>query len=249
MIPKIIHYCWFGRNPLPESAKKCIISWRKYLPDYEIKEWNEDNFDVNSIPFTQQAYAAKKYAFVSDYARFCVLYNYGGIYFDTDVEVIKSMDDIIARGAFMGLEKGAYKDGKPLVAPGLGLGVEANHPFYRTMLSTYDGMTFLNADGSQKEGTVVTTTSEVLYKEGMRPLEEIQQILGIWIYPADFFCPLDSTTGILSLTDNTVSIHHYDASWIDHSNFRYKLHRIKNFVFRILGAGVANMLNKQFHRK
>ena len=95
MIPKIIHYCWFGRNPLPQSAIKCINSWKKFFPDYEIKEWNEQNFDVNIIPYTSEAYQAKKYAFVSDYARMWVLYNYGGIYFDTDVEVIKPMKDIV----------------------------------------------------------------------------------------------------------------------------------------------------------
>lgn len=104
MIPKIIHYCWFGRGPLPELAQKCIASWKKYLPDYEIKEWNEDNFDVNIIPYTAEAYQAKKYAFVSDYARFWILYQYGGIYFDTDVEVIRPMDDIISKGNFMGFE-------------------------------------------------------------------------------------------------------------------------------------------------
>lgn len=127
MIPKIIHYCWFGRNPLPELAQKCIASWKKYLPDYEIKEWNEDNFDVNIIPYTAEAYAQKKYAFVSDYARFWILHKYGGIYFDTDVEVIRPIDDIIARGNFMGFEtdpnpaKGDASEGS--VAPGLGLGV------------------------------------------------------------------------------------------------------------------------------
>ena len=104
MIPKIIHYCWFGRNPLPESAIKCINSWKKFFPDYEIKEWNEDNFDVNIIPYTKEAYEAKKYAFVSDYARFWILYHHGGLYFDTDVEVIKAMDDIIELGPFMGVE-------------------------------------------------------------------------------------------------------------------------------------------------
>ena len=104
MIPKVIHYCWFGRNPLPESAVKCINSWRKHFPDYEIKEWNEDNFDVNIIPYTKEAYEAKKYAFVSDYARMWILYHFGGLYFDTDVEVIKPMDDIVKRGPFMGIE-------------------------------------------------------------------------------------------------------------------------------------------------
>ena len=104
MIPKTIHYCWFGKTPLPTFAKECIKSWRKYLPDYEIKEWNEESFNVNIIPYTKEAYESKKYAFVSDYARFWILYNYGGLYFDTDVEVIKPMDDIIKKGAFMGCE-------------------------------------------------------------------------------------------------------------------------------------------------
>ena len=101
MIPKTIHYCWFGGNPLPEMAIKCIESWKKFLPDYEIKQWDESNFDVNMIPYAAEAYKAKKYAFVSDFARFWILYNYGGLYFDTDVEVIKPMDNIIAKGPFM----------------------------------------------------------------------------------------------------------------------------------------------------
>jgi mannosyltransferase OCH1-like enzyme len=117
MIPKVIHYCWFGRNPLPPFAVKCIESWKKFLPGYEIKEWNEDNFDVNIIPYTQEAYEARKYAFVSDYARFYILYHHGGIYFDTDVEVIKSIDDIIERGAFMGCENEA-KPGATALAVG-----------------------------------------------------------------------------------------------------------------------------------
>ena len=104
MIPKKIHYCWFGRNPLPDSALRCIASWKKYLPDYEILEWNEDNFDVNSIQYIAQAYKVKKYAFVSDYARFKILYEHGGLYFDTDVEVIKPMEEIVSRGPFLGFE-------------------------------------------------------------------------------------------------------------------------------------------------
>ena len=110
MIPKIIHYCWFGHNPLPESAIKCIESWKKFFPDYEIREWNEDNFNVDIIPYTKDAYEAKKYAFVSDYARFWILEKFGGLYFDTDVEVIKSMEDIIAEGAFLGAEIDGEKE-------------------------------------------------------------------------------------------------------------------------------------------
>lgn len=126
MIPKIIHYCWFGRNPLPGSAERCIASWRKFLPDYEIREWNEDNFDIDVSRYARQAYDAGKYAFTSDYARFWILYNYGGLYFDTDVEVIRPLDDIIARGPFMGCEHDAKSDADASdlgIAPGLGLGV------------------------------------------------------------------------------------------------------------------------------
>ena len=122
MIPKIIHYCWFGGNPLPASALKCIESWRKYCPDYEIKEWNESNYDVNKIRYSSQAYQAKKYAFVSDYARFDILYQWGGLYFDTDVEVIRPIDDILAKGAFLGLET------SETVNPGLGMAVSPNDP-------------------------------------------------------------------------------------------------------------------------
>ena len=123
MIPKVIHYCWFGGNPLPPLALKCIESWKTFLPGYEIKEWNESNFDVNSIAYTREAYEARKYAFVSDYARFHILYHHGGLYFDTDVELIRPIDDIVARGAFMGCECEAKPGATaPAVAPGLGLG-------------------------------------------------------------------------------------------------------------------------------
>lgn len=248
MIPKIIHYCWFGHNPLPISARKCIESWRKFLPDYEIKEWNEDNFDVNSIPYTQQAYDAKKYAFVSDYARFWILYHYGGIYFDTDVEVVANMDDIIARGAFMGIEKGASIDGKPMVAPGLGLGVELGHPFYERMLKVYNGLNYKKADGTFDPVTIVTHTTKELYANGMKPSDDMQRVHDIWIYPADYFCPMDSTTGIITKTSRTVSIHHYDCSWMDHNTFGFRVHRLKNVLFKLIGQENAEIINKLIHK-
>ena len=247
MIPKIIHYCWFGRNPLPASAKKCIASWRKFLPDYEIKEWNEDNFDVNSIPYTQQAYEAKKYAFVSDYARFWILYHEGGLYFDTDVEVVANMDEIIARGAFMGIEQGASLDGKPMVAPGLGLGVEANHSFYERMLQVYANQSFLNSDGSQNNMTIVTYTTRELYAHGMKASEDMQVVDGIWIYPADYFCPMDSTTGIITKTKRTVAIHHYDCSWMDHNTLGFRVHQLKNYLFNLVGRNNAQRINRILH--
>lgn len=207
MIPKVIHYCWFGRNPLPPLATKCIASWKKFLPDYEIKEWNEDNFDVNIIPYTKEAYEAKKYAFVSDYARFWILYRYGGIYFDTDVEVIKPLDDIIERGGFMGLESNLNCN------PGLGLGCAPNLNQYKKILDRYGTLHFKHADSSLNLKTVVEYTSELLIKEGLSNKPGIQKINDIYIYPSEYFCPINIITKKIHITQNTRTIHHYMGSW------------------------------------
>lgn len=210
MIPKVIHYCWFGNNPLPALAVKCIDSWKKIFPDYEIKEWNETNYDVHFIPYIHEAYEAKKYAFVSDYARFDILYRYGGLYFDTDVEVIKPMDDIITKGPFMGCETGADKPG---VNPGLGLGVNPGLGLYGELLQIYGGLHFVKTDGTLNLKTVVEYTTELLYKHGLKSTNEIQVCAGIWIYPQEYFCPISVDDGKLRITPNTVSIHHYAQSW------------------------------------
>ena len=179
MIPKTIHYCWFGGNPLPDFAIKCISSWKQFFPGYEIKQWNEDNFDVNIIQYTAEAYKEKKYAFVSDYARFWILYNYGGLYFDTDVEVVKPMDDIIARGSFMGIEMEAEAGKFPLVNPGLGLGATKNHMFYKEMLNYYNYQHFINADGSLNLVTVVTHVTKMLISQGLNQINTSQKVAGI----------------------------------------------------------------------
>lgn len=213
-IPKIIHYCWFGHNPLPELAQKCISSWREYLPDYEIKEWNEDNFDVNIIPYTAEAYESKKYAFVSDYARFWILYHYGGLYFDTDVEIIKPMDEIIACGPFMGCEKEAGKGNLELgVNPGLGIGATVNLGIYKEMLDFYNGLSFAAERRSGVE-TVVTYTTRFFCSKGLVDTNEVQCIDGVYIYPKEYFCPKSYKTGKLDVTERSVSIHHYHASWV-----------------------------------
>lgn len=245
MIPKVIHYCWFGRNPLPESAQKCIASWKKFLPDYEIKEWNEDNFDVNIIPYTKEAYEAKKYAFVSDYARFWILYKYGGLYFDTDVEVIKPMDDIIERGPFMGIEVAANEGNCPKVAPGLGLGVNPGLGLYKELLDEYEKLSFKNVDGSLNQKTIVSYNTEILLKHGLKPTNDLQKVFGVWIYPADFFNPLDSLTGKLKLTENTRSIHWYMNSWSDSSIFRQWLSRISHRFFGMWLHNIIASIQKQ----
>lgn len=219
MIPKIIHYCWFGHSPLPPLAKECITSWKKYMPEYEIKEWNESNFDVNMIPYTSEAYKAKKYAFVSDYARFWILYNYGGVYFDTDVELIKPINNILEKGAYMGFERDPYKKRYGLINPGLGMASEFKCDVLSRIMLIYNGMHFLNKDGSYNiDKTIVHYTTDFFINNGLKKNKGIQHILGFNIYPSEYFAPINFVTKRLHITPNTHSVHRYMASWNSHKN-------------------------------
>lgn len=219
MIPKIIHYCWFGDNPLPELALRCINSWKRYFPDYEIREWNETNFDIKSCNYCIEAYKAKKWAFVSDYARFKILYEYGGLYFDTDVEIIKSMDDIVHIGSFMGCEKTSVK--KTTIAPGLGLAATPGFGLYKIILDDYEKSHFIIDNGQLNYFTVVDRITNILKKYGFKETDEFQEIKDksnkwkITIYPSEYFCPMNYETGELTLTDNSRTIHWYNASWLN----------------------------------
>lgn len=226
IIPKIIHYCWFGRNPLPKSAKKCLASWRKYLPDFEIKEWNEDNFDVNVIPYTHDAYQAKKYAFVSDYARFWILYHYGGVYFDTDVEVIKPLDDLLKDGAFMGWETpssdGAYK-----IAPGLGLAAPAQFPLYKEILGGFERLNFHLANGGINPYSMIPMVTDILSRKGLQLDGNTQRVAGVMIYAPAYFCPMNAVSGQVLITPKTYTIHWYTMSWLPkHRQWRVKMMRV-----------------------
>ena len=217
MIPKIIHYCWFGHNPLPEEAHKCIASWKNYFPDYDIIEWNESNFDVNRIPYTKEAYKLKKYAFVSDYARMWILYHYGGLYFDTDVEVIRPIDDIILLGSFMGMEAQHNGVSTIAVAPGLGLGVNPGLGLIKTILQNYENRHFVSWDGRITD-TIVSIVSTIMIKEGIEQLPDgIYKCDELFLYPPEYFCPLNYFTGEMNITENTRSIHHYAATWVNKS--------------------------------
>jgi len=234
MIPKIIHYCWFGGNPLPETALKCIASWRKYCPDYEIKEWNETNYDVRKIPYIAQAYDTKKYAFVSDYARFDILYEYGGIYFDVDVEVIKPIDDLIEKGAFAGIESpGALN-------AGLGLASRQCESIFAEILESYAKSYFLRSNGCMDLTTVVVRVSEIFKKYGFTNKNEIQNIKGITIYPVEYFNPKNQKTGELKITPNTHSIHHFDASWA--IPLRKKYMELRTKLADKVGIKIAKLL-------
>ena len=227
MIPKVIHYCWFGGRPLPKEAERCINSWKKFMPNYTIIPWDESNFDIDSIPYTKEAYAAKKYAFVSDYARFWILYHYGGVYFDTDVEVIKPIDDIVEAGDFLGVEQ---QDRTHITTnPGLGLGAEKNNPLFKDLMERYQSSHFLCSNGTVKVQNIVEITTDYLMTKGLRNTNGIQQCCGFTIYPKDYFCPIDYDTRELKITSNTRTIHHYAESWVPKST------RFKNAIGRLFG--------------
>ncbi len=242
MMPKKIHYCWFGGNPLNEMALKCIESWKKFFPEYEIICWNESNFDVNCCDYTKEAYAAKKWAFVSDYARFAILHEHGGLYFDTDVEIIKPMDDLIAMGAFMGCETSSADGKVPAVAAGLGLGAEPRHELYKEIIEDYEQSHFAKPDGEiDTVNTVVARITKILSAHGLKATNEIQCVCGIYIYPKDYFSPKDVLTHELNITENTRSIHHYDASWAEWYDKRAGKRGVK--LRKCFGEGLGNKIN------
>ena len=206
-IPKVIHYCWFGGNPLPKSAEKCIATWRKYCPDYEIRQWNESNFDIHCNAYCAEMADRKKWAFLSDYARLKIVYENGGIYLDTDVELVKSLDPLLDRGSYMGFENADR------VATGLGFAAEQGHPFLRENMAYYEELRDFEA---VKACPHITT--ELLEKHGLVCERSKQQfIAGLTIYPEEYLCPKNERTGLTHRTKNTYSIHHFDASWFEES--------------------------------
>lgn len=237
MIPHTIHYCWFGGAPLPPDAERCVASWRRHFPGWEICRWDESVYDVRAVRYTADAYADGKYAFVSDYARFDIIHRHGGVYFDTDVEVIRPMDDIVERGAFMGMED-------TLVAPGLGMGAEAGHPFFRRMLDYYATLDYADAHGNRLPGTVVAHTTEMLRREGFVCDGSRQTVAGITIYENDVFHPFDDITGRLRVTPATRSIHHYAKSWCDDAG-RFRT-RIARLAHRLIGLKASAFAKRIF---
>ena len=221
MIPKIIHYCWFGHGEMSLLAKKCIESWKMFLPDYDIMEWNESNFDLDKYPYAREAYDHKKYAFVADVARLYALYTVGGIYMDTDVEVIKSYDPFLKHTAFSGYETDKVTTGI--------MGSEKGGEWVKHNLDYYEGRHFINPDGSMDQTVNVVTIYEYMLELGFRSNNTFQDFPGlITVYPRDYFCPKSYYDGVIRLTENTVAIHHFEGSW--HSNWdRLKYRFLKSF--------------------
>ena len=232
MIPRIIHYCWFGGNPLPQSAQRCIASWRKFMPDCEIREWNEQNFDVNAHPYTRAAYAAGKYAFVSDFARYKILEEWGGIYFDTDVEAVAPIDDLLQLGAFLGLEDAQ----PPTVSSGLVMAVEAHHPIIQEMLEFYDAQAKDDSTAMLDTGIVVSGMTEIFIRHGFVRENRYQEVAGISLYPSEYFDPTDNATGRIKQTPNTRTIHRYDRTWSAQKPLYIWLSRLwhRSWLYRLI---------------
>ena len=208
-IPKIIHYCWFGRNPKPKLAEKCIKSWEKYCPDYNIIEWNEDNFDITVCPlYVRQAYEAKQWAFVTDYVRLKLIYEYGGIYMDTDVELIKSLDVLLECTAYFGFENEKF------ISTGLGFGAKKGTLILKEIMKDYESITFIQADGSFDSIPCPVRNTDVFIRHGLKQ-DGTYQILngGIQLLPSEYLCPITYFSGEKNITQNTISIHWFSASW------------------------------------
>lgn len=206
MIPKTIHYCWFGRGAKPALALKCIESWKKFCPDYEIKEWNEDNFDLTLYPYAKEAYEARKFAFVTDVVRLYALYHEGGIYMDTDVEVIKSLDSLLQYEAVSGFES------ETEIPTGL-MACQKGQPLFEELLREYDNIHFVCHDGSFDMTTNVKRITNTCAKYGFIANNRLQTVKGFTLLPKDYLCPKSYIDKKIYLTDNTLCIHHFAGSW------------------------------------
>jgi len=241
MIPKIIHYCWFGNGEKPELAKKCIESWKKYCSDYELMEWNEQNFDISSAPlYVRQAYENKKWAFITDYVRLYAMVNYGGVYMDTDVEVIKPIDEFLNNRAFSGFE-----DGKNILTAVMAC--EKGFPLFKEMMRVYDNAVFLREDGSLDTTTNVVRLTNICLSNGLVQNNEKQVIKGLAVYPKDYFCPVEYLSGKMKKTENTVAIHWFLESWFSDEQkqeikkwrkrrrFDYIVHTPNRILIKVMG--------------
>lgn len=209
MIPKIIHYCWFGGNPKNKLFDKCFKSWKKYCPDYEIIEWNEENFDISSCPlYVRQAYDAKMWAFVTDYVRLKVVYDCGGIYLDTDVELKKKIDKLLEHSAYFGFEDGIH------VATGLGFGAVKGHLILKELMEDYEGIPFILENGEFDRTPCPTRNTSIFRRHGLKQKDE-KQLLDddILILPSIYLCPISYQTGSYHHSRKTISVHWFSASW------------------------------------
>ena len=226
LIPKIIHYCWFGKNSIPERNLKWMESWKYWCPDYKIMRWDQDNYDVTKNAYMYEAFEKEKWSFVSDYVRCDVVYQYGGIYLDTDVELIRSYDELLYQPAFCGIE------GSRKIALGLGFGAIKSHPLIKEILDMYDKIDFIDENGSVNLTTCVQLQHPIFLRNGFVNNGDYQIINGMTVYPEAVLSPKDVYTGEIDIKKNTFSIHHYEGTWVDEVN-REKADAIKELYRKV----------------
>lgn len=238
-IPKIIHYFWTGGNPMPEKYLQCIESWKKYCPDYEIREWNENNYDISKNKYMLGAYENKKWGFVPDYARLDIVYNHGGIYLDTDVEIVKPLDELLDLDAFIGFESRYY------VNAGSGFGAKKHNPVIKKMMDIYEDASFVNPDGSLNMIASPSYQTEVLESLGLKRNGQYQKLAGIDVFPANYFSPKSFYTGINWRDDETFSVHHYDATWVKGKTQNETMKRHDEYREYLKGYSVNKIADKE----
>lgn len=217
MIPKVINYCWFGGKEKTNEVKRCIDSWKKYCPDYKIVEWNEKNYDVNKNNYVKYTFQNKKWAFLSDYVRLDVIYENGGIYLDTDVELLKPLDKLLECNGYIGMEQiGTINTGQ-------GFGAIKGHPFIKENKEYYENCEVCDENGNFNRVICVNVTTDILLKKGLISENIIQNIYDMMVYPTEYFCPKKLGTNIINVTENTYSIHHFDATWKSNSKIIRKI--------------------------
>lgn len=219
-IPKTIHYCWFGNKEKSKIVKECIESWKEKCPDYEIREWNENNFDININKYVSEAYQMKKYAFLADYARLWIVYNFGGIYFDTDVELIKNIDDLLKYEAFFASEDNIH------INTGLGFGAKKNNKLIKTIMHEYENISFIQKNGTIDKTTCTVRNTRIIkeyYNNEIYDFSKSYVKDNMCFLPKEYFCPLNHETGKMNKTENTYGIHWFSGTWM---NWEDKLKRI-----------------------
>ena len=236
MIPKVIHYCWFGKGKMPDLSIKCINSWGKYCPDYEIVEWNEENFDLDCCDYVREAYQNKKYAFVTDYVRLFALYTQGGVYMDTDVEVIQKLDSFLENKAFSGFES------EESIPTGI-MASEKGFPLFKELLEYYANRHFVDEMGNQDTTTNVDIITNILKEKGFLANGKFQIVEGFALYPRDVFCPLDDLTGKMYKTKETATIHWFNKSWVPQN--KRLLSRITRIFHRLFGVECFHSIKKK----
>ena len=244
MIPKVIHYCWFGKNGKPDMFQKCVSSWKKFCPDFKIIEWNEDNFDVHICPYVSEAYSRGKWAFVSDYARLWIIYKYGGVYLDTDVEMVRSIEPLLENKAFFGYENiGLETDGK-YINTGLGFGAEPANSIVGEMLKEYENTHFIKANGDlDLTPCPIRNTAAVDFIIRNHNPNDVLFSEEATFYPAEYFCPMDARGLSIRKTVNTYTIHWYSASWLSEDQqivHQYRL--LKARTQRLFGDRLGSIL-------